>query len=335
MSEQLAVRYDPRNIIGTSRIPRRSRVGEIVSRSGAKEEAQGRGHTRGSDTGGQALRRYRDLSSHGAPNVIPAEAFRERIIVTTGILSLGAYSGQPDIYMRLLLSLTRLSVTASIFSVLSHAASAQSQAPTIGIPADSPKTSGPANLLRHDGNEPLSAMKLSPLLTLHLPSGHREVRIWSGNFGEPQYMFRFVIAHAHVTGQQFFYWGTFPPRPGEQPGETVSDHIARDFRGRCGPLKTVHNFTACVARDQPRLDWEQLLHTLEANDLWTLPDPSVFPRDNIITNDGWGFTIELRDGDRYRVYEYSNPEAHPTWPTTPKIVAIRDALYAALPPRKL
>lgn len=52
--------------------------------------------------------------------------------------------------------------------------------------------------------------------------------------------------------------------------------------------------------------WDSLDHL----GVWTLPDERTLPRDSIFVSDGYLITIELRDGDYYSAYMYSNPDAH-------------------------
>lgn len=65
----------------------------------------------------------------------------------------------------------------------------------------------------------------------------------------------------------------------------------------------------------------------EAAGLWTLPDQWI-PPDGMQVVDGWGMTVELRDGSRYRAYHYTNPDARNPSPEAASAVTIRVALGA-------
>ena len=73
--------------------------------------------------------------------------------------------------------------------------------------------------------------------------------------------------------------------------------------------------------------WWAVLKRAEAAGLWTLPDQWI-PRDGTQVTDGWGMTVELTDGNRYRAYHYDNPELRGPSPENASAVAIRAALGA-------
>lgn len=75
---------------------------------------------------------------------------------------------------------------------------------------------------------------------------------------------------------------------------------------------------ACRSRFRREPPWEDVLRAAEKHGLWTLPDPSVLPKENVIVLDGWTMVVELRDGARYRTYRYHNPGSHPQWPSDSK-----------------
>src|SRR5262245_59572223 len=74
-------------------------------------------------------------------------------------------------------------------------------------------------------------------------------------------------------------------------------------------------------------DWAAVLKRAEAAGLWTLPDQWL-PPDGMQITEGWGIIVELRDGNRYRVYHYNNPDVRGPSPENASAVAIRAALGA-------
>jgi hypothetical protein len=89
-------------------------------------------------------------------------------------------------------------------------------------------------------------------------------------------------------------------------------------------LSTVEGTATCVARFAKIPDCGTLLEKAEALGLWSLPDQASLPGDSIFVTDGWGMSVELRDGKRYRAYSYSNPQAH-AWPEAKRAEAIAGA----------
>lgn len=156
---------------------------------------------------------------------------------------------------------------------------------------------------------------LTPLRTVHLKPGEREVRVWiGGGFGYPQSLYRFVERSGRVRGTLLRHWPT--AAPGDTlgiHGETFDDLIRYDQSTRCTKFRTADRAGTCEASFTRTPNWKRVLRDAEGEGLWTLPDQSALPNDRIAVFDGWGITVELRDGDAYRAYEYDNPGSHPSW----------------------
>lgn len=174
---------------------------------------------------------------------------------------------------------------------------------------------------------------LSRLRSSALPEGHREVRIWvGGGFTAPEDLYRFVDDGGHVSGELVRYWSV---RPADglgslerRSGETSDDLVLYSLRGSCSRYSTSARMNTCRADFTRSPDWAAVLKRAEALGLWTLPDESSLPSDGIVVLDGWSLTVELRDGSRYRAYQYSNPDVRKQSPEAASAVAIRAALGA-------
>lgn len=81
----------------------------------------------------------------------------------------------------------------------------------------------------------------------------------------------------------------------------------------------------CRARFTRPPDWSAARRAAERAGLWQLPDESSLPDDGLIILDGWGITVELRDGTAYRAYRYGNPDRLP-WPEVDSAVRIARAV---------
>lgn len=182
----------------------------------------------------------------------------------------------------------------------------------------------------HTYDRVTAAAKLPPLRMTMLPAGVREVRIWiGGGIGYPQDFYRFSIDRkGGVTGALVFYWPAPAPDTagGERPGETSHELMIHDRAGSCGTFQRLADMGVCTALFTAPPRWSDVLRRAEAAGLWTLPDESTLPSDGSITDDGWGMTVELRDGSHYRAYRYSNPDMHARWPEAARAMRIAKSL---------
>lgn len=191
-------------------------------------------------------------------------------------------------------------------------------------PPRRPPSHRPPPLATADGVP--SAAGLRPLRLLRGQPG-REIRIWiGGGFSYPQDLFRFVDRRGQVTGEWVLHWHVSPPDTalGERPGETFHDLMLHSLAGSCTGFRERDGFAICRALYTRPPDWTSVLREAEAAGLWELPDQSLLPNRRMV-HDGWGITVELLDGDFYRVYHYSNPD-HQEWPEARQAVAIADAM---------
>lgn len=181
-----------------------------------------------------------------------------------------------------------------------------------------------ANRLQRDL---LSMAGLRTLENVRLREGSREVRVWSSSMGYPQRLYRLMESRNGVRGEVLLYW---PTRfsDDDRPGETFHDLIVYSHQGSCAGLARTDGVGFCRAVFAREPDWAGVLRRLDERGLETLPDPSTFPKDGILTLDGWGFQVEYRRGCAYRTYEYNNPQSHPSWPTAAQATALFRTLSA-------
>lgn len=168
---------------------------------------------------------------------------------------------------------------------------------------------------------------LTPLRTQSLPPGVREVRVWvGGGITAPEYMYRFVERDGKVRGTLLLYWPTM--QVGSTPDENFDALMRESERGRCVKFGRAGPKGSCEALFTRTPNWGAVLRKMEGEGLWTLEDPSTLPSDGIMVFDGWGITVELRDGTAYRAYQYENPGSHPSWPHGKQAIAMARALRA-------
>lgn len=170
--------------------------------------------------------------------------------------------------------------------------------------------------------------RLTPLRSTSLDPGQREIRVWiGGGIGYPQNLYRIVDRGAgRVTGSLIFHWpaDSAETAEGEIPGQTFNDVIVYHQRGRCVNFRRSNEVGVCEARFVQQPSWESVLRNAEKVGLWTLPDPASLPKDDMLFFDGWGISVELRDGPTYRAYSYGNPDSR-KWPEAKLATKIADA----------
>jgi|GEM_PF-2446697 len=170
-----------------------------------------------------------------------------------------------------------------------------------------------------------AAAQLEPLRYTTLADGEREVRVWHGGGIGGFTLFRFTGSQQHMRGELIFSWGArnVLDRPA---GQTSHDLSVYNRTGSCGGFRRAAGKGVCRAILGSDLDWTDVYRSAKEAGLWTLPDQSELPDDGRMFLDGWGITVELRDGEHYRTYHYSNPDKREDWPEADSAVAIAEAV---------
>ena len=179
-------------------------------------------------------------------------------------------------------------------------------APSIAPPDTIPTDTGRFNPVAR-------AARLKSLKTTRLNGDERELRLWDGGWGDPQYLLRLRKQGTRVEGQLFLWWDWSESYESRAFEERTRQWVQHAYS--CGPIaQTVSGpptnrkrTFVCEARFRNHPDWSEVLRRLEENRVWTLPDASALPSDGMVTTDGWGISGEVKIGTRYRTYEYVNP----------------------------
>ena len=176
------------------------------------------------------------------------------------------------------------------------------------------------------------AAGLRPLRLQTLPHGTREIRAWlGGGLGWPQGLFRLVERDGRPSGEYIRYWRLDNHDPVGADSTTFAALLRYHERGRCELLRRGPSAEACRALFQREPDWSVVWRTADSLGVWSLPDASTLPEvvgpngERIVTVDGWGITVELRDGPAYRAWHYGNPDTKP-WPEAARATAFAAAL---------
>lgn len=154
----------------------------------------------------------------------------------------------------------------------------------------------------HDASD---AAGIGELAETSLPVGQQEVRIWFG-FGifRVSHMLRLQVKPSgDVLGELLVHYRN-----------DLSDMDSKDAKEfRRGILDGCKDFRegkvedVCTATFDHGPNWRSIYRELLKNGLLELPDESTLPEPAIEVSDGFAIVVELRDGPRYRAYEYSNP----------------------------
>lgn len=178
----------------------------------------------------------------------------------------------------------------------------------------------------------VEAAGLRPLRFQLLPRGTREIRVWvGGGIGWPQEVFRLVEHDGRQNGEYVRYWRLDDRDPVGADGAAFAALMRYHERGRCEPVSRGRSAEACRALFQSDPDWRAVWRAADSLGVWSLPDASTLREvlgpngERTITLDGWGITVELRDGPDYRVWHYSNPDRK-QWPEAARAMAFAAAL---------
>jgi hypothetical protein len=209
------------------------------------------------------------------------------------------------------------------------AGASTSTAQIVGANADSIPNASWVGIYFESFDEAAKAAELTPLRKATRPANEREVRLWTQvEMGVPKQLYRFTERDGRVRGELVLYWSRAPGNlaTDERPGETMHDLMMYNLPGRCGHFTMTTDAAACRARFRREPAWKDALRETESHGLWTLPDPSLLPKENVISLDGWTMVVELRDGSRYRTYQYHDPGTHPQWPSDSRAAKIAGVL---------
>jgi len=78
---------------------------------------------------------------------------------------------------------------------------------------------------------------------------------------------------------------------------------------QCKAIGTSDGQESCRPVSAEHVDWEMAYHSMVELGLWDLPDQSTLPKPDRseMIMDGLAMLVELRAGEDYRAYVYSNP----------------------------
>lgn len=152
----------------------------------------------------------------------------------------------------------------------------------------------------------LESTGIEPLGDSELPPGDEEARIWFHSRGAPNSFFRIWQHGGEVDGELVFHWSV--DQRDASPGESFDDLIVHSHAGRCDDFRLTENRSSCrgVFVDEP--DWLSIYQRAWEKGMWDLPDQFATREPTSITLGGWSMVVELRRGDEYRAYSYSNPD---------------------------
>lgn len=154
-------------------------------------------------------------------------------------------------------------------------------------------------------NEVSAAAKIGVLNRTLIPSKESEYRIWIG-FGIelPEYAVRLrVDAQGRVRGELLAHY----PRDLKYMGKDEADDFRKNISQACSNLRHGVSSDVCTVTFSTPPDWQNLYIKLRELGVETLPDESQLPKSNMMVLDGVAMLVEIRHGETYRAYEYSNP----------------------------
>jgi hypothetical protein len=182
-------------------------------------------------------------------------------------------------------------------------------------------------------HEILVAARVSAIPALRasaLPPGAREMRFWiGGGRVVPDLMLRLMRSGDSVLGQVMLYWNTMSMDDSlDLAAAEAYSHQARHepecnvlHYGRDSTDDEVRNWITCVGPPTADARWRTLWRRLDSLGVWTLPDQSEVPQyKDLVSLDGTGLQVELRDGPRYRTYGHYKFSPAPESATAARII---------------
>ena len=112
----------------------------------------------------------------------------------------------------------------------------------------------------------------------------------------------FISTDEKVKGDVFIYYAN-----GSHYMKEHGAKFLRKLKLGCENFRRGTHLDVCAATFRLSPDWHEIYNNLNSLGIKTLPDQSELPGAEIYVTDGTSVVIEVRDGARYRSYEYSNP----------------------------
>lgn len=145
------------------------------------------------------------------------------------------------------------------------------------------------------------AAGIGELRESQLPEGQQEIRIWLG-FGLSlvDRMMRLQVSPSGaVRGEVLGHYSS------DLSSEETAEFQQKLLAG-CINLREGKDEAVCTATFGQEPDWQAIYQKLLKLGLLDLPDESALPTRTHV-KDGVSMVVELRNGSRYRAYQYSNP----------------------------
>jgi hypothetical protein len=143
------------------------------------------------------------------------------------------------------------------------------------------------------------AARIRPLKRTVLPPGTRELRFWLIGGWAGADLYRIISRNGRAEGQWIRFW-EFDSDSAVASGAPARAVARYGMEGKCAEVRAFHDQVICISRFTHEPNWASLLRRLESDSVWTLPDQ----KRNIVILDGAEIIVELRDGERYRTYDY-------------------------------
>jgi hypothetical protein len=146
----------------------------------------------------------------------------------------------------------------------------------------------------------------------------REIRLTvGGGIGLQSYTMRLSETDSGVAGEMFVFWPAKSSHRVIRGDPRCKQHFdAQDtwLAGlaakssheelACGDIRDVTVFQVCRIEFAAQPKWSDLLAQVEANDVWSLPDPVTLPPPKYWALDAPGLTVVLRDETTVRRFTY-------------------------------
>lgn len=156
-----------------------------------------------------------------------------------------------------------------------------------------------------------------PARALSFPSEIEDSLGWGSlvesSFKKKQEEFRFVLtsnkAPYHlfkisnrkgIKGESILFWEKESSASLTDAFQNMEQHL----NGRCSEFKETAQYQYCTPIYSVEPDWERIYSSLERDSVWTLSGQNSSSQGN----NSWEFNAQVRQGNYYRMYSYTNPD---------------------------
>ncbi|MEQ9264522.1 MAG: hypothetical protein RLN81_04835 [Balneolaceae bacterium] len=115
----------------------------------------------------------------------------------------------------------------------------------------------------------------------------------------PYHLFK-ISNRKGIKGESVLFWEKETSASLTDAFQNMEQHL----NGRCSEFKETAQYQYCTPIYSVEPNWEQIYNALERDSIWTLSGQSSSAQ----SGNSWKFNTQVRHGNYYRSYSYTNPD---------------------------